>query len=65
MPKMRFATPIPLNRVEVSLQRTSEAYSPSKVGQHVSYGPNNAESQSQDKPVVISIGNCQEDGVER
>ena len=63
MPKIRFATPIPLNRVEVSLHTTSEVYPAAKVGQHVSYGSYNAESQSQDKPLVISIGDGQEDGV--
>ena len=62
---MRFATPIPLNRVEVSLHRTSEAYPAAKEGQYVSYSAHSAENQSQDKPVVISIGNGQEDGVER
>ena len=61
--KMRFTTPIPLNRVEVTLHRTFEAYPAAKVGQHVS--PYSAESQSQDDPLVLSIGNGQEDGVER
>ena len=62
--KMIFATPIPLNRVEVSLHRTSEAYPSVNVSQYA-YGPYSAESRSQDKPLVISIGNGQEDGVER
>ena len=63
LPKMRFATPLPLNRVEVGLHRTSEAYPAAKVDRHVSYGPYSAGSQFQDKPVVLSIGNGQEDGV--
>jgi hypothetical protein len=62
---MIFATPIPLSRVEVTLHRTSEAYPPANVGRYVSYGPYSAESQSQDKPLVLSIGNGQEDGFER
>ena len=63
LPKMRFATPLPFNRVEVGLHRTSEAYPPAKVDRYVSYGPYSAGSQLQDKPVVLSIGNGQEDGV--
>ena len=54
-PKMRFATPIPPNRVELTLHRTSEAYPPAKVGQYVSFGPCSAENLSQDNLLVLSI----------
>ena len=43
LPKMRFKIPLPLNRVEVNLHRTSEAYPAAKVDHHVSYGPYSAE----------------------
>jgi hypothetical protein len=59
---MIFATPIPLSRVEVTLHRTFEAYPPVNVSQHVSYGADNVESQSQDKSLVLSIGNDLENG---
>jgi hypothetical protein len=60
---MFFTTPIPLNQVEVTLHRTSEAYPPVNVSQYVSYGSDNVESRSQDKSLVLSIGNDLENGV--
>jgi hypothetical protein len=61
--KMIFSAPIPLNRMEVTLHRTSDAYPPANVGQYVSYVTDNAESQTKDKTLVLSIGNDLENGV--
>ena len=60
-PKRVFATPIPLNQVEVTVHKSSEHYPPASMSQ---YGPHSAESQSQDQSFVLNIGNDLENLVE-
>ena len=57
-----FAAPIPLNRVEMALHEPSEVYPPANLGQYVSHGPYSTENQSQNKPLVLNIGNDLEKG---
>lgn len=47
---------IPLDRLEVTVPRTSDGdYVPANKGQFMSYGTYSADSQSKDKPIVLSI----------
>jgi hypothetical protein len=48
--------------VEVALHEPSEVYPLENMGQYVSHGPYSAENQSQDKPLVLNIGNDLEKG---
>ena len=59
-PKQVFAAPIPLNRVEVAVHKSSENYPPGNMCQ---FGLYNADSQSQDQSFVLNICNDIEDGV--
>ena len=61
-PKRIFAAPIPLNRVEVAVHKSSEDAPPVHMGEHCQYG---ADSQSQDQSLVLNIGNDLENGVKR
>jgi len=58
-PRLFPSAPIPLSRVDVAVHRSSEA----NIGQFVSYGTYSADSQSHDKPLVLSLGNDLENGV--
>lgn len=62
-PRRISSAPIPLDRLEVAVHRASEDYPQANMGQCVSYGTYSAHSQSQDKPLVLSISNDLENGV--
>jgi len=64
-PKLIFAAPIPLDRVEVTSHKSSEDYLPVNMGQLASYGPFGADGHSQDKSLVLSISNDPNYGVKR
>jgi hypothetical protein len=46
---------IPLDRLEVTVPRPSDVYAPANKGQFLSYGTYSTDSQSKDKPMVLSI----------
>ncbi|KAF8259720.1 hypothetical protein EI94DRAFT_1750784 [Lactarius quietus] len=64
-PKRFNAAPIPLDRVDPAVHRSSEDSTPANMSKFFSYGTNSADRQSHDKPVALSINNDLEDGVER
>lgn len=57
--KRIFAARFPLNRVEVMMHESSEEYPPTNLS------PDSADSQSQDKSLVLDISNDLENGVKR
>ena len=59
-PKRIFAAPIPPNRIEVAVHKSSENYPPVNMGQD---GPHCADSQSQDRSFVLNICNDLANGV--
>ena len=64
-PNRKFSAPISLDRMEVALHTSSGDCPPTKTGQHALYGSYNGHIQSQDKPIVLNIGDDIENGVER
>jgi len=63
-PKQILAWPIPQNQVEVTLNKPPEDCPPANMGQYgQEYGPDPMNSQSQDKPLVLSVGNDIENGI--
>ncbi|KAN0141813.1 hypothetical protein V8E53_000275 [Lactarius tabidus] len=57
------SAPIPLSRVDVAVHRSSEDSAPANIGQFASYDTYSADSQSHDKPLVLSLGNDLENGI--
>ena len=64
-PRRISSAPIPLDRLEVAVHRSSEEYPQANMGQYVSYGTYSADSQSHDKPLVLSLSNDLENGVKK
>jgi len=64
-PRRISAVPIPLDRLEVAAQRPSDDSVPANKDQFISYGTYSADSQSKDKPIVLSISDDLGDGVKR
>ena len=56
-PKLNFAAPISLDQVEVSVHTSTEDYLPMNMRQYASFGQDSADSQSQDKSLVLSVRN--------
>ena len=64
--KRILASPIPQNRVEVAMQKSPEDCPPVNMGQcGQESGPHRMDSQSQDRPLVLSMGNDIENGVKK
>jgi hypothetical protein len=62
-PRQLPSAPIPLGRVDVAVNRMSEDSAPANIGQFASYGTYSADSQSHDKPLVLTLGNDIENGI--
>jgi hypothetical protein len=64
-PKLIFAAPIPLDRVEVTVHKSLEDHPPVNMCQLACYGPFGADGHSQDNSLVLSICNDLDRGVKR